>query len=307
MHFPSISVVLPTCDRTSFLSQAVDSVLAQLAPVTELLIIDDGHEDCAAPLGSRLSSRARPTVHILPGPRRGPGAARNVGIRAARGELIAFLDDDDLWFPEKLAWQVGWFARRPSLGLLGTDFVRTKHPRPFEQGPHHRPARLRLISRAALGRANRLMMSSVVVRKQCFEQCGCFDESLPLAQDWEMWLRLAERWEVGIVRAVLTIYRLHDEQRSANKAAMRTCETEVLQRQMRPADPRPRRLKAVAKRRLAWARYRLALLRARQGDPHAATEELRQALALFPSQPLIWSWLLRCAVARLSPAEAQQR
>jgi len=302
VRIPSVSVVLPTRDRPTFLLQAVDSVLAQQAPAAELLLVDDGHEGAAEAVANRLGGRPGPAIRVLPGPRRGPGAARNVGIQAACGELIAFLDDDDLWLPEKLAWQVAWFVSRPTLGALGTEFARAENPNAFTRHPPRRPGRLRRVSRGALLRGNRLATSSVVVRRRCFEECGGFDESLPLAQDWEMWLRIAARWEVSVVAAPLAIYRLHGAQRSRSQAEMRTWEAEVLRRELSRGNLGGAWLRGAARRRLAWAHYRLGLLLAREGEAERAIEELRRAMALFPYQPLIWSNLARCALARRAPA-----
>nr|NIQ98622.1 glycosyltransferase [Gemmatimonadales bacterium] len=116
VDLPTISVILPTRDRPEYLLAAVGSVLAQRVLPTELLVVDDGSgEDALEALGP-LSKDSKVPSRVLAGPGRGPAAARNVGLREAAGELVAFLDDDDLWLPQKLEWQLGWLAERPKLG-----------------------------------------------------------------------------------------------------------------------------------------------------------------------------------------------
>ncbi len=147
-------------------------------------------------------------------------------------------------------------------------------------------------------------MSSVVARRECFEQCGGFDESLPLAQDWDMWLRISAAWQIGIVALPLTVYRLHDKQRSANRLAMRKWETEVVERALRRGDLPGRWARGTARRRLAWAHFRFGRCLRRAGDTRGAVAELRESLDLFPYNPLVWSSLLRRAFDRRAAAGA---
>lgn len=306
MPIPTISVILPTRNRPEYLPAAVQSVFAQQVVPSELLVIDDAPGSHAFETLRALSSHAKIPTRLLPGPQAGPAAARNVGLREATGELAAFLDDDDLWLPQKLEWQVHWLDRRPELGLLGTDCLRTPEPARHPAAVSRMPARVRSISLGALLRRNHLAMSGVVVRRECFEHCGGFDESLALAQDWDMWLRIATRWQVGIVSAPLTIHRLHHRQRSADRRAMRRFEMEVLARAMDRGDLDRGRLRGIARRRLAWSHCRLARLLAREGERDSALRELQQALAIIPYHPTVWSTLTRCALPRRAAARARQ-
>ncbi len=301
-----VSVIVPTRDRPKFLLEAVRSVLAQTLRPLELLVVDDGSGDQVAEALTGLQARAGFPIQVLKGSARGPAAARNVGLRQARGELAAFLDDDDVWMPEKLAWQAAAFARGPRLGLVGTHSVRTEGPVTPSPGGRKMPRRLRRISEAALLRGNRLVTSSVVARRVCFQECGGFDESLPLAQDWDMWLRIAERWEIGIVPARLTLYRLHSDQRSANSLRMRFCEAEVMTRALRRGRLAGRWEEGVARRRLAWAHCRIGRRLAREGDRQRCLRELKQAKGLLPYHPAVWGALARCALAARALAGARQ-
>lgn len=297
---PTVSVIIPTRNRPKYLRASVASVCAQTLLPAEILVVDDG---TGAEEALRLLLEvARLPIRLLPGPGAGPAAARNVGLEAACGDLIALLDDDDLWHPEKLAWQVAWMERRPDLGALGTGVLR-RHGLPVMPRLRSKPRRLRPVGRAALVRANRLTTSSVIVRRECFDACGGFDESLLLAQDWEMWLRIARQWTVAVLPATLTIYRLHDNQRSAYGNEMRRWEAQVIGRVLEGEEAA---LHGLARRRLAWAHCRLGRGLLREQKPGQAVQVLWQSLALNPLNPLTWGALARCALQHLAVAGASR-
>jgi glycosyltransferase involved in cell wall biosynthesis len=298
----SISVIIPTRDRPDSLRQAVVSVCAGSLLPAEVLVVDDSAVGGAeAALRSVMGSTAIP-IRVLRGEGRGPGAARNAGLAAAAGDLVAFLDDDDLWFPQKLAWQVGWFSRRADLGILGTEAARLRYGAAPAAGPGRRPRRVRWVSRAQQVRANRLTTSSVLARRGCLVEAGGFDESLLLAQDWELWLRVSRRWRVAVLPARLVAHRLHRGQRSARMVEMRRYEAEVVGRVAAEGGA----LRGVARRRLAWAQCRLGRALLREHNRDGAADVLRRSLALWPLMPAAWSALARCALARLAPAGARE-
>ena len=305
IRFQSVSVVLPTRGRPMLLREAVRSVQGQTLPPSEIVVVDDGGEGEAERALAPFRRAAGIPVGVVEGPGRGPGAARNAGIAAATGELIAFLDDDDLWLPQKLEWQVGWFLRRPSVGVVGTLWTEAEGIEGVEGAAGRKPPRLRRVSPRALIKANRLATSGVVVRRECVDRCGRFDESLALAQDWDLWLRMAQDWEVGIVPARLVVYRRHEGQRSADRARMRRWEGEVVRRALEGGGLGGRGREGDGRRRLAWAHGRLGRLLAREGEIKGAMDELWESVSLFPYNPLIWASMARCAVARRTLAGAK--
>ena len=204
MIAPTISVVMPSYNSQAYLSRAVESVLAQRYPADrlEIIIVDDGSSD-DAPLIAEQYAERHSRVLALRQAKAGPAAARNRGIAAAGGELIAFLDSDDAWQPTKLARQAALFQADPELGLVhcGCNFVDqvghpvngwVRHPRPV-QGD----ALLEFFCDFFL------ILSSVVVPRRCLDAVGHFDPALRVGEDNDLFLRLLARYRIGCVDAPL--------------------------------------------------------------------------------------------------------
>jgi glycosyltransferase involved in cell wall biosynthesis len=199
---PAVSVIIPTYNRSSWVTQAVASVLAQTYRDLELLVVDDGSTDATLealrPFLGRVKLLRRAT-------RRGVSAARNLGLAAARGEWLAFLDSDDLWRPEKLARQMAYFAAHPEYLLCQTEEiwirrgVRVNPPRHCRKfgGDIFLPSLERCL----------ISPSAVMLNRRLMEEHGGFDETLPAAEDYDLWLRLTWRYRVGLIEEALVIKR----------------------------------------------------------------------------------------------------
>lgn len=189
-----VSVVIPTRNRSRLLAEAIRSVRAIEGPDLDLEIIvaDNGSTDDTVQVATELGAR------VLPAPIPGPSAARNVGLRAATGDYIAFLDDDDLWLPGALRAQLALLADRPDLGgcfgqILPTDW----EGRPLgDLYPSSLPANGDVFE-ALLCRWPQI--GSLVVRASVRETVGYLDESLLTAEDWDWLLRLSLRHRLGHV------------------------------------------------------------------------------------------------------------
>ncbi len=198
---PLVSAIIPTYNRAAFLREAIDSVLAQTERDFELIVVDDGSSDETRSLCGSYGDKLR---YFFQSPR-GVSAARNSGLRQARGRWVAFLDSDDLWAPNKLARQVEWMAAHPEILLCYTDEIWIRRGRRVNQKKIHHKAGgwiyplclpLCLIS-----------PSSVLMRRELFEQAGVFDEALPICEDYDLWLRLTARFEAGFIAAPLITKR----------------------------------------------------------------------------------------------------
>lgn len=279
---PEISVVLATRNQARWLDAAVSSVRGQTMPDWELLVVDDGSTDDSAAVMAR--HRDDPRIRWLPGPHRERAAARNRGIAAARAPLLAFLDGDDLWYPQKLARQLDALARRPRAALcyaVARVIDADGQPRP-ERKPR-RP--LGADPFAALARGNTIILSSVVVRRAALLAVGGFDESLSVlgCEDWDLWLRLARRWPVVGVEEELVGYRVH----GANTPSRQLLESALLVIDRRWAEPDTAR-RAGLSRATARALHRWwHAARVATATRTDALNEIRRALAEAPHT--VWS------------------
>jgi glycosyltransferase involved in cell wall biosynthesis len=205
---PAVSIVLPTHDQARWLDGAIATVRGQTFADWELLVVDDGSTDDTPAVVARHIDDAR--IRYLPGPHAERAEARNRGIAASSGDLVAFLDTDDRWLPEKLARQVAALAAAPDAGLCYTiaRFVDADdQPLPLRKPPRAIAGNLF----PALMRGNLIIIASVVARRRCLDEVGGFDETLPVygCEDWDVWLRIARRHPVAVVDDELTLYRVH--------------------------------------------------------------------------------------------------
>jgi len=199
IYMPLVSVIIPTYNRAHLLGRAIESVLAQTFRDFELIVVDDGSTDCTGELLRSFGSSVRSVVQL----NRGVSAARNHGIRVASGELLAFLDSDDEWLPDKLERQVRDFdPLRPWL-ISHTDEIWRRNGDPVRQKEIHRKQSGFFFDRA-LERCL-ISPSSVMISRALLDHVGLFDESLPAAEDYDLWLRITAFHEVTFVPEPLVI------------------------------------------------------------------------------------------------------
>jgi len=198
---PLVSVVIPARNRAHTLERALRSVLTQDSSDMEILVVDDASTDETPEVVRGLhDSRIRLLEHAE---RRGGSAARNTGIRDARGKYIALLDSDDEWLPGKLALQVTTLREASErVGLVLTGFERIWGDEGVETLFPKIPDDLH---RRMLFHGNLLRgaTSSALIRRECFEVAGLFDERLPAAQDYDMWVRITKHFDAMLIPEVL--------------------------------------------------------------------------------------------------------
>jgi glycosyltransferase involved in cell wall biosynthesis len=207
---PLVSVIVPTFQRPDFLRAALRSVLRQTFKDLEVVVVDDGSAMDLKPVLSVLDDvRLRYVRHDS---NRGEAAARNTGIRRASGEYVAFLDDDDEWLPEKVSLQLETFARSsPTVGCVTGGFAVIHDGRVIsEEIPTRRGDLLEdLLVRNIVGPP-----STVMIRRDCLDRVGLFDESIAFGVDYDLWIRVAERYHFEFVPEIVTRYTLHRGQMS---------------------------------------------------------------------------------------------
>jgi glycosyltransferase involved in cell wall biosynthesis len=198
---PMVSVIIPTYNRGWVLREAVDSVLAQDFKDLELIVVDDGSTDNTRQI---LDSYDQDLI-VLRQPNKGVSAARNRGIDAARGRLVAFLDSDDLWLPRKLSSQVDFFNSNPAALINQTEEIWIRNGvRVNPKTRHHKFSGMIFEKSLALC----LVSPSAVMMKRClFDEVGLFDEDLPACEDYDLWLRISWRYPVHLIETPLIIKR----------------------------------------------------------------------------------------------------
>ena len=196
---PSVTVIITTRNRPHFLYRALASVQAQRRAAEEILVIDDGSDDVAACELSRIF----PGVRYHRQRHQGISKARNTGIRLACFEWLAFLDDDDEWSPAKLAEQIDYLSAHPEARILHCDEQWLRNGVPLAQKKKHRKPQGQVFF-ACLPLCV-ISPSAVLIHRQVFNRVGLFDETLPVCEDYDMWLRVAAHYFVHCVRRPLVV------------------------------------------------------------------------------------------------------
>jgi glycosyltransferase involved in cell wall biosynthesis len=190
-HNPLVSVIIPAYQVAVFIRAAIDSVLAQTCSDNEIIVINDGSPDTEE-LEKRLAAYAHLITYIRQ-PNQGAGAARNAGIRAARGEFIAFLDGDDVWLPEFLSAQINLINSDDGYDLVYADAANITGSSVSRLTNMDFNPSVGLVTAESLITAQcNVVTSSVVARRKLIVEVGLFDEDFPNSQDFDLWLRLAK-------------------------------------------------------------------------------------------------------------------
>ncbi len=287
-----VSAVIPVYNYGRFVARAIDSVLAQTHAPVECVVVDDGSTDDTPQVLSGYGERIR----ALRQENRGLSAARNAGIRAARGAYVALLDADDTWKPEKLARQLAAVKADPAIGAVGCGYEwihADGPPRRFEgkAWPTERRERLRALAMREtwLGGSG----SGALVRRKVFDEVGFFDERLRCAEDWDMWLRIADRYRIVNVPEVLVSILQHRTGTFRNAEKFEAAQGEVCRA---AAERWPEVLDARLQRRMR------ALILADAGAEYIAMRDLGKALDRYRASVKTWPYdLVRWGiVARLA-------
>jgi len=208
-----ISVIIPAYNAAATIGRAIDSVLAQTCPAREIIVVDDGSTDDTVSIVGEYGGRIEYTYQ----PNAGPGPARNAGIRAARGDWIAFLDADDEWLPHKLACQTDLLARHPDLAWVTGNYVdcachlgrRQEHVNAtvihdFLNGDEVFESFFQAMLCDAWG-----CTDTMLIRRDIFNEVGLFSDDLPRGNDFDMWWRIAYHYpRIGFSKEPLAVYHL---------------------------------------------------------------------------------------------------
>lgn len=207
---PKVSVIIPVYNQDLFIGQAIDSVFAQTHEDYEIIVVNDGSTDETGQILDRYGNRIR----VVNQKNKGLAAARNTGLRFARGEMIGFLDADDLWYPEMLSTTVSHLTKNPDIDLVcGAWDLIDKSGQTIRKAnkPSTVRARIRADFLGAIALGNLFPVHAVLVRRNCFECCGFFDTALRAMEDWDLWLRMAAHGhKIDFIDVPIARYRRHD-------------------------------------------------------------------------------------------------
>lgn len=219
-----ISVIIPTFNRKEMLREAVESVIKQDWSEKEIIIVDDGSTDGTSAdifqtsylhksRNQRRYLREIPasagmtghSLHFIRTEHKGVSHARNVGIRSARGELIAFLDSDDLWLPGKLARQVKFFEENPDISICQTEEIWVRNGRRVNPRRIHKKYSGWIFEKCIP--LCIVSPSAVMMRRAVFDDIGLFDEEMPACEDYDLWLRASLKYQIITLPEPLIIKR----------------------------------------------------------------------------------------------------
>ena len=306
---PAVSVVIPAYNAARVLGEALRSVFAQTFRDFEVLVIDDGSTDGTAGVAAHYGDRVR----LLRQANAGPGAARNAGVAASRAPLIAFLDADDVWLPDKLALQARYFAAYPETGLLHTATVAAGNTRASAApAGMHPPAPPSSVFCDLFHTDYDINTLTVMVRRDVVVEAGGFDERREVhVEDWDLWLRIAAAHKVGYLSEPTAVRRPGGGMSSDVEKTFRG-QAEVI-RKITPlcaaACPRHREAPGACLRR-RWYRFHweLGYARRREGRAAAARRAFLDAIRERPLAAGAWTQLAASVAGpRLSVAGRRVR
>jgi hypothetical protein len=278
---PLVTVIIPTYNCEAYIDETLGSVLGQTVNNIEVLVVDDGSTDRTREIVAGYSA----PVRLIIQQNARVCAARNNGIRQARGKFICLLDHDDYWFPDKLERQLTQMRAHPNVGVVYSSFLLWHRDK---DGVFPSPLSFDLSAWTDGVDADFsgwiyhqfmldcwMLTSAALFRREVFENCGYFDEALPYSEDWELWIRIAQQYPFIKLNRPDTLYRQHPSQGN---------------RVVRPIDYRTRLLIESEKK---WGlcskdgrcvdrdvfKHQLAAYHAQYGMHHLQVGHVRQALA----------------------------
>ena len=205
----NISVVIPTYNRVELLKRSIDSVINQTIKPFEIIIVDDGSNDGT----EAMVKKKYDSLKLIKQKNKGASAARNTGIKASSGEWICFLDSDDEWKNNKLEKQITFVANNSDYKFFHSNEIWIKNGKRINQKKKHKKYGGNIFKKCL--DMCRISPSSVLINKNIFEEVGFFNENLIVCEDYELWLRICDKYKVFFIDEPLIIkYGGHQDQLS---------------------------------------------------------------------------------------------
>lgn len=293
---PKVDIIIPAYNAARYLPAALESVASQTFEDWRILLIDDGSTDNTPEIVAPFIDRFGPRLQYIRQQNRGLPAARNQAILHSSAEFLALLDADDVWLPNRLSESLKSFEGRPHAGL-SYGFVSRIDPDgaiidTFDQRQKHAEGR---VASYVYMRQIDLPCPTITFRRQCIDEVGMFDENLRATEDRDLWLRIAQRYEIVLAPQIIAYYRTSPNAMTTDPDRMLRAQLQFIEKHY--GSPGCGRLA----RRVALARaykQRAEALGLRK-QPWAALASSMRALTLYPLDPrnarTAGSLLLRCA------------
>jgi glycosyltransferase involved in cell wall biosynthesis len=291
-------VVIAAFNAAPWIGETLESVQAQSFQDYEIIVVDDGSSDETARIVSQFEK-----VRYLSQANRGTASARNLGVRAARGDYVAFLDADDLWSPDKLLLQMELIDQTGSVWVFSDAYAFDNDTRlvQFTFGQVRRQYSGTVLQQLFLG--DFIPMPTPIVKRSVFEQVGYFDEvNLRRKEDWEMWLRIAARYPVARVDRPLAYYRVHPSSKTQSSSPAILYATDLAVIEL-AALREPERLARLKNRSVARSCVRVGKFAARRKELSEARGFFARSIHLAPFEFEAYAyWLGTFGGTRLADA-----
>lgn len=287
-----VSVIIPTYNRDTFIKEAIESALYQTYPAFEIIVVDDGSTDNTKEVVQKFGM----LVKYLYQTNRGPAAARNLGLKLAQGDFIAFLDSDDIWELNKNWAQVTFLRKYEDVEMVFGHLTNVR-----EAGTHGKPEILNEIvyryfkenyaggdkSFEYLTVENIIPTPSVMFRTKCIEKIGYIDETLQCAEDYDYWLRFAYHCQIGFIDQVLVKRRMHKSNIINDYILMHSSKLNVLEKIKNGYQDLPDSSQRHLKNAINHECYRIGSYYFKLGDLNKSYKFLKRA---FPDYLIDWKY-----------------
>jgi len=288
----SFSVIIPAYNCEAFIGEAIESAISQEGVNIEIIVVDDGSSDDTVAVAKRFGKH----ITIIRQPNSGPAVARNHGAKVSSGNILAFLDADDLWLPTKLKCQSrklkdGYpmvYTDRFNIGDLGDLPEVQTDVFPMPEG--------KIFADLLMG--NVITTSSVVIRKDIFQVLGGFRNEYIHCEDWDLWLRCSMRIPIGFCPEPLVKYRIHSGGISRNHKAMAVAHEKIISNIL--SMDQAKNILSIERRKV-WANTwsTSAWAAAKNKDFRRALQWYGKALMAWPFNYLIWYNIARAICRRI--------
>jgi len=292
---PKVSIIIPVYNGEKYITYAIESALAQTYRNFEIIVVDDGSTD-----GSYEKIKPfLPFVKYIFQENQGVAAARNTAIKHSSGELIAFLDQDDLWLPEKLELQVDYLLHNPDVGLVHSNmsYINEEGKPTKRDSVFPFPTNLSGSCFPELFIRNQIAILTVLLRRDCLDKMGFFNEQFSSLDDYELWLRVSRYFLIGYIDLFLASYRLHGSNTHRNWLAITLTRLKVIESLLgKHPEIRSELGKKTVSDKLFKLYYEVAQQYCNQNEHKSGIEYWKKAIKVHPTKLALYFKVIWCAI-----------